>query len=235
VHISLHAVGMKNLMDHFLVRATVTAVEAVTPRMRRIRVTGDSLRGLDWSAGQHVRVRVEGITLRTYSIWEVDGEHLDLCVFDQPAAGPGARWSHRVQVGQPVTFTRPQGRLVVRDDVPSHVFVGDETACAAFGAMLRALPATATVHGIIEIDGQDDRMPLPRADDIQWVKRDGSYETVLAALRDLDLPAEPGVAYVAGEARACQAVRRHFLAERGWPRGTIVVKAFWAPGKRGLD
>ena len=35
------------------------------------------------------------------------------------------------------------------------------------------------------------------------------------ALRALHLPAEPGVAYVAGEARDCQSARRHLIAERG--------------------
>ncbi|MFJ2028225.1 SIP domain-containing protein [Streptosporangium sp. NPDC087985] len=51
----------------------------------------------------------------------------------------------------------------------------------------------------------------------------------------LSLPGYPGVAYVAGQTQTCQAVRRHLIHERGWPRGTVLVKAFWAPGKRGLD
>jgi len=28
---------------------------------------------------------------------------------------------------------------------------------------------------------------------------------------------------------------RHLVAERGWPRRAVVVKPFWAPGRRGLD
>ncbi len=37
------------------------------------------------------------------------------------------------------------------------------------------------------------------------------------------------------EAATCVALRRHFLAERGWPRGAVRVKPFWAPGKKGLE
>ncbi|GAA4728660.1 siderophore-interacting protein [Phytohabitans rumicis] len=223
---------MRNLMDHFLVRATVAEVAAVTPRMRRVRVVGDALRGLDWTPGQHVRVRVEDLRLRSYSVWDyTDGEHLDLCVLDHPAGGPGARWARRIGAGDPVAFTRPQGRLTLRDDAPYHLFVGDETASVAFGPMLCALPADARAYGVIETERPDDRLPLARVDGFEWIGRDG----LVAALRALDLPAEPGVAYVAGEARACQAVRRHLRTERGWPREAVTVKAFWAPGKRGLD
>ena len=108
-----------SLLDQFLFPATVAAVEPVAPRMRRIRLTGESLRGLDWKPGQHIRVRVDTLSLRSYSIWDyVDGEYLDLGVLDHPGAGPGARWSRQARAGQPVTFTRPQGRLVLRDGAP---------------------------------------------------------------------------------------------------------------------
>jgi NADPH-dependent ferric siderophore reductase len=224
-----------NALDRFLVRATVAGVEPITPRMRRIRVTGESLRGLDWTPGQHVRVRVDEVRLRSYSVWDyTDGEHLDLCVFDHPGAGPGARWSRQVRAGQPVAFTRPQGRLTLRDRAAYHLFVGDETACVAVGAMLRALPAGTPAHGIIEIDSPDDRWPLSRTGQLQWIHRNEPGR-IIAALRALDLPAEPGVAYVSGEAHTCHAVRRHLTAERTWPRTAVIVKPFWTPGKRGLD
>jgi NADPH-dependent ferric siderophore reductase len=206
----------------FFLSGTVAAVEDLTPRMRRIRLVGSSLRGLDWTPGQHVRVRVGTLTLRTYSIWDYD-DHLDLCVFDHPGAGPGARWARQVEPGQRVSFTRPEGRLVTRE-APYHLFIGDATASVAFGAMTRALPASARVFGVIEAE---DRLRLPRA--LTWT------DNLLDGLRDLDLPAEPGVAYLAGEARACQAARRHLVRDRGWPRKATVVKPFWTPGKRGMD
>ena len=123
---------------------------------------------------------------------------------------------------------------MLRDHAPYHLFVGDETACAAFGAMLRSLPAAARVHGIIETDRPEERLPLPRTGEVRWIHRDGP-DRIVATLRAVDLPGEPGVAYVAGEARTCQAVRRHLTAERAWPRTAVVIKPFWTPGKRGLD
>jgi NADPH-dependent ferric siderophore reductase len=43
------------------------------------------------------------------------------------------------------------------------------------------------------------------------------------------------VAYLAGEARTIQAVRRHLVEDRGWDRRAVVTHPFWTPGRRGLD
>ncbi|CNF48756.1 siderophore-interacting protein [Mycobacterium tuberculosis] len=40
---------------------------------------------------------------------------------------------------------------------------------------------------------------------------------------------------VAGEARTAQAARAHLVRERGWPRGSVLVKPFWTPGRRGME
>ncbi|WP_319018289.1 siderophore-interacting protein [Microbispora sitophila] len=223
-------------------RGTVTQIEPIAERMRRIRISGPQLRELGWVPGTHIRLRVgdprqprswlRGF-LRTYSIWDYSPHgRLDVCVLDHPAAGPGALWSRRVRIGDTAAFLGPEGRLLLRGDAPYHLFAGDETAAVAFGAMLRALPASAAVHGVILASGPGDRLPLAQNDRLTWIYRP---DELLAAVRSLDLPGQPGVAYLAGEARTCQAVRAHLVGERGWSRRDVVVKPFWAPGRRGMD
>ncbi len=237
------------LLDRLFVRGQVVALEPVTPRMRRVRLGGPAVAGLDWTPGQHVRVHVTDLrrpqawvrlmrdVLRTYSIWAYDGTTLDLCVLDH-GDGPGARWARALSVGDEVLFGRPEGRLVAGPG-PYHVFAGEETAAVAFGAILRALPADARVHGVIEVPSEHDRMPLPRDAELTWSYRGhrpaADSASLVAAVRDLPLPAHAGVAYVAGEARTCQAVRAHLVRDRGWPRRAVIVKPFWAPGRRGMD
>ncbi|MFC6882400.1 siderophore-interacting protein [Actinomadura yumaensis] len=199
--------------------------------------------------------------LRTYSVWAYDPDAgvLDLCVYDHDGAssgtdgagganseagrggapgGPGARWAREARPGQEVVFGGPEGGFTLKP-APYHLFVGEETASVAFGAMLRAVPPDEGVYGAIEVAGPEDRLPLPRADELAWRYRGGapaaSSPTLTEAVRDLNLPAEPGVAYVAGEARSVQAVRAHLVRERGWPRRSVLVKPFWTPGKRGME
>src|ERR1051326_8732335 len=46
------------LLGLLFLRAEVTGIDQITPRMRLIRLAGDALRGLAWTPGQQVRVRV---------------------------------------------------------------------------------------------------------------------------------------------------------------------------------
>ncbi|GIG86435.1 siderophore-interacting protein [Plantactinospora endophytica] len=239
---------MKSAAELLFLTGTVEEVEPLTRRMRRVRVTGDRLRTVPWLPGQHVRVNVTpprdwlrrpGDARRSYSVWELDRDRgsLDLCVLDH-GDGPGAAWARNARPGQPISLSRPEGRLTLRESA-YHLFVGDETAAVPFAAMLRALPARTPAYGVLVTDRPDGEVPLPADRRLPWVHRgdadpaDGS--TLLRAVRALDLPDQPGVAYLAGEARTCQAVRDHLVRDRGWARRQVVVKPFWAPGRRGLD
>ena len=234
-----HRIG-RRLRGQFFRTGQVTDVSPVAARMRRITL---AVPELDWVPGQQIRVCVGSITARsswldgqrrTYSVWKYDGALLELCVLDH-GDGPGARWARSVRAGDEVGFTPPAGRMVLRPAV-HHLFVGEETAAVAFGPMLRALGG-AQYRAVIEVDSPASRVPLP--DGVTWRYRDGapaaSSASLVAAVAELDWPAGPGSAYVAGEARTVQAVSQYLVRERGWPRRAIRAKPFWSPGKTGLD
>jgi NADPH-dependent ferric siderophore reductase len=230
----------RRLIGQFFQTGEVTQVSNITARMRRITIAAGEL---DWMPGQQVRVCVGDVTSaaswldgmrRSYSVWDYDGRLLELCVLDH-GDGPGARWARCVVPGNEILFSSPEGSMAVRP-AAYHVFVGEETAAVAFGPMLRSLRG-ADVRGVIEVDSPADRLPMPGG--LTWRYRDGapaaSSAALTAAVAELDLPAEPGAAYVAGEARTVQAVCQHLIRDRGWPRRAIRSKPFWAPGKTGLD
>jgi NADPH-dependent ferric siderophore reductase len=239
-------------LSRLLHRAEVTAVEPLAARTRKITLTGDALAGLSWTPGQHVSViladpsapaswlRSPRDLKRTYSVWDYapDGR-LDLAVYDHGGEAPGAQWARAAAPGRRVLVKGPEGHLVAQADAPYHVFAGDDTAAVAFGAILRALPAQARVFGALEHDTPGDALPLRRQDELAFVYRAGEPAAdsarLPAVLAKLPLPDEPGVAYVAGEARTIQRIRQHLVEERGWPRRNVVTHPFWTPGRRGLD
>ncbi|MFG2039411.1 siderophore-interacting protein [Dactylosporangium sp. NPDC048998] len=229
------------LWEMLFVRATVAEAET-TGRFRRIRLRAEALRGVEWRPGQQVRVDVGAAgaltpLLRTYSVWDRAGDAVELQALLH-GDGPGARWMAAVQAGDEALISRPKGDFVTRP-AAYHLFVGEETASVAFGAMLRALPAPerAASRAVVEIAGPQDRLALDG--DVTWVPRDGDSaadsKALVAAVRQMELPSEPGQAYVAGEARTVQAVRQHLVRDRGWPRRSVLTKPFWTPGKRGME
>ena len=155
------------LLDRLLVAAQVHAVEPLGPRLRLVTLTGPDLAGLDWLPGQHVRLQLAPGpaaldwlvgTLRTYTVWSYQDQTMELVVFDH-WDGPGAEWARTTRPGEELMLMKPQGTFVTAP-APYHLFVGEETAQAAYGPMLRALPADARVFGRFEIDSPDERLNL---------------------------------------------------------------------------
>jgi NADPH-dependent ferric siderophore reductase len=213
----------RRLGDRLLLHAPVLATDRIAARMTRIRLDLAGLAALDWIPGQHVRVTVGDAPapkdwvfgqMRTYSIWDCTPDHLDLAVLDH-GDGPGTEWARHARPGQLVAFTRPQGTLTARPS-GGHLFIGEESAAVAFGAILRALPADQNALTIIEVDDPGDQLPLPGH--VHWHYRHGrtaaSSPSLVHAVRDTGLPG-PGTAYLAGEARTIQALRSHLIGDRG--------------------
>ncbi|SHF72446.1 NADPH-dependent ferric siderophore reductase, contains FAD-binding and SIP domains [Jatrophihabitans endophyticus] len=240
----------RRLLDRLLHSARVHSVQRRAARWRHVTLVGPELAELSWQPGQHVRLQVAAApgavdwlvgTLRTYSVWDHHDDALELLVFDH-GDGPGAAWARTARPGDELRLLGPEGRFVTAP-AAHHLFVGEETAQVAYGPMLRALPADAVVFGRLEVDGPDERLDLgadgiPRHD-VEWSYRGGrsaaSAQPLVDAVRALDLPPEPGIAYLAGEAHTIQLVRRHLVEERQWPRRNVRTKPFWTPGRTGLD
>ncbi|GAA3557154.1 hypothetical protein GCM10022419_042270 [Nonomuraea rosea] len=239
----------------YVMEAKVTDAGLVTPSMRRIRLVTGAPIGFPYRAGQHIRVQindplsVRGVlrpadTLRTYTIWDFDRDaralELRAHLYGPPGDGDGIglRWAREAAPGDAVTFWWPQGDFFVRDEAPFHLFAGDETASVAFGPMLRGLGPGAEVHGVLESESAEHDPPMQGPHELRRAHRRGapaaSSKTLLDAVAALDLPGNAGAAYLAGEARTCRLIRDHLVRERNWPRTSIKIKPFWAPGKRGL-
>lgn len=245
---------INTVRDVLFLSATISEIEDLTPRLRRIRFSGARLQGLTWTPGQHVRLQVSGLVesvlrlhphdaLRTYSIYDAnsDAGTLDIVMMDHDAepkvVTPARHWAASAAIGDPVSFTRPEGKLVIRNDAPYHLFAGEETASVAFAAMLRSLPDGAEIYGAIEGASDADHLPLARS--LTHVERgdaSAANSVVLTeAVRALPLPDHPGVAYLAGEARTIQSLKKVLVNERGWDRRDIRTKPFWTPGRSGME
>jgi NADPH-dependent ferric siderophore reductase len=228
------------LLEAFFIRTTISTV-TTTGRFRHLRLHAPQLTGISWTPGQQIRVDCGPATartplLRTYSVWDHDQDWIELyCLIH--GNSPGSAWASQAAPGLHALITRPKGNFIT-SPAACHLFAGDETAAAAFGPMIRALPAEVPVRALIETASPADQLPLTR--DATWITRPpgappADQSGLLAAITTLQLDGPPGAAYLAGEARTIQALRTELVTRHGWPRRAIRTKPFWTPGKRGLE
>lgn len=140
------------------------------------------------------------------------------------------------------------------------LLAGDETALPAIAVILSELPAEATGTALLEVPTADDVLELaaPPGVQLRWLPREGaapgslltaaalawSPGTADAVVADVeesddevlwDVPEtgqQAGVrAWVAGEAGAVRAIRRHLVGPCGLARSDVAFMGYWRLGR----
>jgi NADPH-dependent ferric siderophore reductase len=214
-----------------------TVVDAVqlTPRMRRVTVQAEAMRGVEIRPAQDVELHLREETgrrvKRRYTIRHArpDRGELDLDVVLH-GAGPGARWGETARPGDPIDFQGPRGKLEVRR-APTHLLIGDESALPAIASICQALPAREPAVVVVEVEDEADHLPL--AAPTTWVHRRGvpagGPDLLARAVADLTVPTG-GRAYLLGETRAMVALRG-LVEQRGVDHDSVFVKGYWNRGR----
>lgn len=211
------------------------ATEQLTPRMRRVTVRSDGMRGVEVRPAQDIELLLREESgrrvKRRYTIRHArsDAGELDLDVLLH-GDGPGARWGAAAQPGDEVEFQGPRGKLELRS-ATWHLLVGDESALPAIAAICEALGGREPAVAVIEVQDETDELPVLA--DVRWVHRGeapaGSADLLYTALEGLKAP--PGAqGYLMGETRAMVKLRT-LLEAHGIGHDAIFVKGYWNVGR----
>lgn len=217
--------------------AHVTAVEALAPRLRRVRFEGAALRHVGYVPGQEVEFRASGTAFRHYTPAHFDAERGSFSVyFYLHGRGPGSAWAAGLQEGAQVNVLGPGGGFVAEPGARTQLFLGDETCVGLFVAIVAALPSSCRVVGAIEVDEGSEGWPEQVGLPLEAVVRDRRGRgRALEAWVDGRAPrAGDATAYVAGHAGSVAALRKQLVEQRGFRRRDVLTKPYWADGKRGL-
>lgn len=219
--------------------AMVASVQQLTPRMTRVRLTGDSLAELPAVPGQTVKIYVPDLVSgrpvsRDYTVRNYDAAQPSLDIdFVLHGEGAAANWVRRARPGETLEFVGPSGRYRPDPAADWHVFAGDETALPAIQAYAAMLPPGASAAFYIEVPDAAEEQSSPGVDRPQacWLHRHdqepGTSRRLDDAVRGLRLPPGQGRIWLAGHTPTVRRIRAHLLNERGIDRRLVYAKGFW--------
>lgn len=232
---------LERTFDRLLLRNTrVAAVEQVSERFRLIDLEGDALQGAAWAPGHKLQIKVAGpFTARTFTPILFDGERGRTRILGYAhGAGPGSDWLRRVRAGDACQVFGPHRSLALGDLAGPVVLHGDETSFGLAAAVAAATAGTAAPRCVFEVESSAESalalqalgvvpaLLVERRDDIRRVQAIGDLWSQCAG---------DGTLFVlTGKAQSIQQARLAIKA-RGVPSSRMLSKAYWAPGKTGMD
>lgn len=234
---------MNSSKNRTLHPATVTHIEDITPRMRRIRVIGDGLCTLPVSMpGQWMKIffpappgeKPQG---RAYTIRRFDPAagvmEVDFVLHGD--TGPASRWAGMARIGDILQLAGPRAGYRIDPLASAQLLIGDATALPAIAAILEALPEGVAAHVFAEVaDQAEEQHFTSRANlTLHWVHSDteapGTTGKLELAVQRAALPASPQV-WLAGESFMVRAILTHLLVDRGILHTSIDSAGYWKFG-----
>jgi NADPH-dependent ferric siderophore reductase len=244
-----------------LLPVEVTGTEAVSPRLMRLTVEGSELRDLvidepaasvrllvpplghedlvmpTWNGNEFLLPDGSRPALRTFTPLRFDpgAGRLDLEIVRHPG-GAVSTWAEGIQLGAPAAISGPGRGYEIDLEASRYLLFGDETALAAIGQLLGALPPEVPVDVHLETVTADAQVDLPGhpARSVTWhvaAARSAPGASLVAAARAEGSISDGTHIWAAGEAASMQAIRKFFFDEAGVARRQATIRGYWKPAR----
>jgi ferric-chelate reductase (NADPH) len=229
----------RTLLKWLMRPARVAAVETLSPHIRLVDLEGEALRNVVWTVGQKVQVAMgSGLSARTYTpmSWDADSGRTRMLTFAH-GDGPGSRWASGLREGDTCQFFGPRRSLDLSGLEQPVVLFGDETSFGLAAALRDSAQGAGAMHVFEVFDVAESRRALEaiglgQATLIERIADDAHLAAAEAEV--LRLAARDAHVVLTGKASSIQRVSRA-LKTAGVASSRVKTKAYWAPGKTGLD
>jgi NADPH-dependent ferric siderophore reductase len=229
-----------SLKKLFLRELNVVRVTRLTQRFERVDFASDALRGVRFAAGDKVQIALAGGT-RTYTPFSFDAARgaLSLLVYLH-GDGPSAVWAKGLSEGDRAYAFGPRGSLALASESGPLLLFGDETSFALARALLESRGSASGLSFVFETAHPGESSAVSSALGLQnaeLVERRQSADhgsEVEARVRAILARDSSTRLVLTGKAQSIQELRKRLKAQPLAHAGQL-VKAYWAPGKRGLD
>jgi NADPH-dependent ferric siderophore reductase len=222
---------MATELENGPVTAVTETVERLSPSLVRVGLGGPGLTGFD-SLGvpdEAVVLRFPGAEGgRWYTVRRCEPGRLTVDIVLHPG-GVGGEWAAQARVGDRLEITHRNSWFRRPEGARWQLLLGDVTALPAIGRIVEESADRLPTTVLVEVPHREDAQDLPGAQ-VRWMHTPGLGHVASRLgelVRGAQLPPGPGYVYVAGEASAMRAVRRHLRQELGLPAGSYGVVGYW--------
>lgn len=224
-------------MDVPTYTAKVRGVRRLSEHLVRV-----SLGGLDGWSSSGVPDEYVGVCIpprdeqRIYTIADhgvIDGDvrvDIDIALHEP---GAGALWARSCRPGDAVVLAGdPRGMYAAVPETPALLLVADITGLPALARILRTLTPGQRADVVVVLTDPRDEIVLTSAADVAVTWEvvggpDSIADALIAAVTSRDLsPGDPYV-WMAGEARASRAARRHLRHDLGFAHSQFSTCGYW--------
>lgn len=211
----------------FLRRARVVEAENVGSGFRRITLRSDAPKP---APGTKVQLLLPSDDVRTYTPVAARDDGLMVLLGWMHAGGPGTRWISEVAVGDEVRFAGPQRSLELPEGPV--IMVGDETSVAVAASF--AAERVGQVSAVLEGSSPEGLRCAAESLGLrpEHVAARGDTDSLVEAVVAAHTASPRATVALTGGSALITAVR---AALRARGIGNIKTKAYWVPGKVGLD
>ncbi|WP_369980269.1 siderophore-interacting protein [Xanthomonas bundabergensis] len=229
----------QTLIRMFVKHARVTQVETVAAGFRSIALESAAFKGVVWTPGQKLQVLMgSAFVARTFTPMEWDpvaGRTRFLGYAH--GTGPASNWLRNLSPEDECDVFGPRASLDLGQAAGKRVLLGDETSIGLFGALARHAPGEPA-HCLLEVDSVATatsvlaHFGLTRVALFERAENDAHLQEMEQRLPPL--VADGATFVLTGKASSIQRLR-HALRAQGVPASRLMTRAYWAPGKTGLD
>ena len=208
---------------------SVTEVQQISKRIRRIRMAGTSLCGISWSPGQKVKLKI-GAHLKSYTPAQVDSKAgwMDI-LFHLHCNGVASLWAKDVSIGDQTSFIGPIDSLSVGIlDSEWYMFLGDETTLGLATALTNRIDQHVPILGGIELESHDLSAVAVLRLPFEAIERGDEFGASLEEwVSSIKLPPGSGKVWISGEVAMTRQLR-NVLLQRGMTRQQLQIKPYWS-------
>ncbi|MFE8152850.1 siderophore-interacting protein [Brenneria goodwinii] len=196
------------------------------PQTGELHLPEVTAQGVTWKDG----VRPTG---RDYTPLYFDGQRNSLTIdFYIHQGGVASNWATQAQPGDPLVVGGPRGSLVVPTDYAFQLYVCDESGLPAFKRRQSSIQA----EHVKLFAFTDEAAGRAYLDDLSGVAtswlgsgqmRSENLTGLIAALDNIDLPAEDYFIWLTGEGEAVKKLSDYFIEQRALDPDFVRAVAYW--------